>query len=133
LPKARNTIIKSSPSTARKAVQERWDNTQTKEDLENLVRAEQSRADQLLKNEISTAISQQGLVNQQRQHGAHKASAKLQSILTTFSSFLESYSGIVEVVKQASPQLGGVAYSMLSVFLMVSSISAKPKDFPEFP
>lgn len=37
-----------------------------------------------------------------------------------FSDFLESFSGIVEIVKAADQQYGGLAYGTLSVFLSVA-------------
>ncbi len=48
-----------------------------------------------------------------------KASRHVQNFATKFSGFLESYSGIVEVVKGADQQYGGLAYGTLSVFLIV--------------
>ena len=37
-----------------------------------------------------------------------------------FSSFLQAYSGIVEIMQAADQQYGGVAYSALSLLLIVS-------------
>lgn len=48
-----------------------------------------------------------------------KASQYAQSFVTKFSDFLESYSGIVEIVKGADQQYGGLAYGTLSLFLVV--------------
>jgi hypothetical protein len=44
----------------------------------------------------------------------------VQNFLTTFSRYLEAYSGVVEVVKSAGQPYGQVAYSTLSLFLIVS-------------
>ena len=49
-----------------------------------------------------------------------KTSKYTQNFATKFSGFLESYSGIVEVVKGADQQYGGLAYATLSLFLIVS-------------
>ncbi|KAL9035956.1 MAG: hypothetical protein Q9180_004576 [Flavoplaca navasiana] len=49
-----------------------------------------------------------------------KASKYTQNFTTKFSGFLESYSGIVEVVKGADQQYGGLAYGTMSLFLIVS-------------
>ncbi|KAL8647693.1 MAG: hypothetical protein Q9210_005402 [Variospora velana] len=49
-----------------------------------------------------------------------KASKYTQNFTTKFSGFLESYSGIVEVVKGADQQYGGLAYSTMSLFLIVA-------------
>lgn len=53
-----------------------------------------------------------------------KTSKHVQNFTTRFSQFLESYSGIVEVLKGADQQYGGVAYGTLSVFLVVRSNQA---------
>ena len=39
---------------------------------------------------------------------------------TNFSSFLQAYSGIIEIMNGADQQYGGVAYSALSLLLIVS-------------
>ena len=39
--------------------------------------------------------------------------------MTRFADFLEAYSGIVEIVKQADSQYGGLAYSTVSLLLLV--------------
>jgi len=50
----------------------------------------------------------------------HKGPGRfVQSFLTSFSSYLEAYSGIVEVVKNGGQPYGQVAYSTLSIFLIV--------------
>jgi len=52
----------------------------------------------------------------------HKGSGRfIQSFLTSFSNYLEAYSGIVEVVKNGGQSYGQVAYSTLSIFLIVCS------------
>jgi hypothetical protein len=54
-----------------------------------------------------------------RSSGVQKASTQLQSALRRFKQFLECYSGLVEIIKQADTQYGGLAYATLSVFLVV--------------
>lgn len=49
-----------------------------------------------------------------------KATTNIQSFLTTFADFLESFSGICEIVKGADQQYGGLAYGTLSVLLGVA-------------
>ena len=77
-----------------------------------------------LEDETSQALGQA-----QREHrswgikrstGGRKVGTGIQSFMTTFSEFLESYSGIVELVKAADNQYGGLAYGTLSLFLSVS-------------
>ena len=41
------------------------------------------------------------------------------SFAVNLSGFLQAYSGIVEIMKGADQQCGGVAYGTLSIFLMV--------------
>jgi hypothetical protein len=104
------------------------DTTRTKEELDQLVRKEKGIADKLLDNAVGTAVSQQELFDSKHQHGVGKVEAGLQSVITSFSSFLESYSGIVELMKDVNPQFGGIAYSILSVFLIVSDITTQKKE-----
>jgi hypothetical protein len=47
-------------------------------------------------------------------------SVKLQRFLTRMSEFLECYSGIVEILRCADMQYGGVAYGTISALLIVS-------------
>ena len=42
-----------------------------------------------------------------------------------FSSFLQAYSGIIEIMKGADQQYGGVAYSALSLLLIVGVFQGK--------
>lgn len=48
-----------------------------------------------------------------------KVSRNIQQFAAKFSGFLEAYSGIVEVVKGADQQYGGLAYGTLSLFFIV--------------
>jgi len=57
----------------------------------------------------------------QRRH--KKPGRHVQSFLTSFSSYLSAYSGIVEVVKNGGQAYGQVAYSTLSIFLIVRDSS----------
>ena len=57
-----------------------------------------------------------------RNTGVRKAGPSVQKFLVIFAGFLESYSGIVELVKAADNQYGGLAYGTLSLFLGVCII-----------
>ena len=57
----------------------------------------------------------------QRKTGLRKAGSSVQKFLNTFSAFLESFSGIVGIVKAAGNQYGGLAYSTLSILLKVGN------------
>jgi hypothetical protein len=48
-------------------------------------------------------------------------SVKVQGFLATMSEFLGCYSGIVEIVRCADQQYGGIAYGTISVLLIVST------------
>ena len=60
--------------------------------------------------------------NQQRIVKVGKAT---QTFASNFSSFLQAYSGIIEIMKGADQQYGGVAYSALSLLLIVRISSQK--------
>ena len=48
-----------------------------------------------------------------------KVGKTTQTFASNFSSFLQAYSGIIEIMKGADQQYGGVAYSALSLLLIV--------------
>ena len=52
-----------------------------------------------------------------------KVGKATQTFATNFSSFLQAYSGIIEIMKGADQQYGGVAYSALSLLLIVRTSS----------
>ena len=60
---------------------------------------------------------------QEQHHNSQKIVRKAgrQSVIfaNNFSSFLQAYSGVIEIMKGADQQYGGVAYSTLSLFLIV--------------
>ena len=60
---------------------------------------------------------------QEQHHNSQKIIRKVgkQTVVfaSNFSSFLHAYSGIIEIMKGADEQYGGVAYSTLSLLLIV--------------
>ena len=56
-----------------------------------------------------------------RKKGLRKLPTLLQTFMTRFADFLEAYSGIVEIIKQADSQYGGLAYSTVSLLLLVGA------------
>lgn len=50
-----------------------------------------------------------------------RAGSRAIRFATNFSSFLQAYSGIVEIIKGADQQYGGLAYGILSLTLIVSN------------
>jgi hypothetical protein len=96
-----------------------FETNKTKEQLSRLANAELDRA-HIVQSSWRT----------RRNTGLRKFPKKLQSFMTTFSDFLECYSGIVEIVKQADSQFGGLAYSTLSLLLIVrmSKVLSAPEQ-----
>lgn len=99
----------------------------SKEILARNIQAEEERARML----IQEADEKRHLVSQNREHGAGKAAFRLQRFLTCFSDFLNSYSGIVECVKAADNQFGGLAYGTLAIFLKVAATKQGRDDLLE--
>lgn len=85
-----------------------FETNETKEQLSGLASTELTRAQEV-----------QSSWRTRRNTGLRKFPKKLQSFMKTFSDFLACYSGIVEIVQQADNQFGGLAYSTLSLFLIV--------------
>lgn len=101
----------------------------TKEDIEN--RVIQLDAQVSSQDDDSSARSADALRmakerlaqwrSTRRSSTGRKIGTGFQGFLVTFSDFLESFSGIVEIVKAADQQYGGLAYGTLSVFLSVAA------------
>ena len=68
---------------------------------------------------LHKAFTSRSRWKEDRQRSSRKAGVALQRWLNAFAGFLESYSGIVEVVKAADQQYGGLAYGTLSILLGV--------------
>jgi len=54
-----------------------------------------------------------------RNRGLHQISTKLQKAMTGFKQYLTGYADAVNIVKQADSNFGGLAYSTISLFLVV--------------
>lgn len=80
--------------------------------------------EELLSNRLNEATGQRDkhASNQQKIVKVGKAT---QAFANNFSSFLQAYSGIVEIMKGADQQYGGVAYSALSLLLIVGGFHAQ--------
>lgn len=99
----------------------------TKEDVENRIVEMDAEVND---GEDVASTSEDALRNAQekfsqwrlarRSGTGRKIATGLQGFLVTFSDFLESFSGIVEIVKGADQQYGGLAYGTLSVLLTVA-------------
>ena len=96
----------------------------TKEDLE-------ARIDQLRKQvetELAHADASRRTLKDRRERGVHKLSVNIQGFLVDFSLFINGYSGIVEMVKAADNQFGGLAWGTLSVFLSIAARKQERED-----
>ena len=71
--------------------------------------------------ELESAQARNIAWSAKRKRGLRKLPTLLQTFITRFADFLEAYSGIVEIVKQADSQYGGLAYSTVSLLLLVSA------------
>lgn len=71
--------------------------------LESFLRSAQAKQ--------QTRMENQGILRQ--------SGGKAVAFANSFSKYLQAYSGIVEVVKSADQQYGGIAYGALSVLLIV--------------
>lgn len=96
----------------------------TKEDLQSQIDVLVGKPDALLTSQALDAMEMAGLAKGSWQADRHqspfrKAATVFQTSMTTFSRFLESFSGIVEIAKAADQQYGGLAYGTLSVMLCV--------------
>jgi hypothetical protein len=89
--------------------------TMSKEDLEGELMEEAAEA----MVELEIAKESRKTWARRRKTGARKLGASAQSFLSNASAFIASYSGIVELVKAADQQYGGLAYGTLSLFLSV--------------
>lgn len=92
----------------------------TKSDVLNQVTIELENAEAEAASAMQLADTQQRTWNDDRQSSRKSRAAKaFQEGMTTFAEFLESFSGVVEVVRVADDQYGGLAYGTLSVFVGV--------------
>ena len=58
-------------------------------------------------------------LDRKRDKGAHKFTGALQDSMVAFHDFLETFSGIVDIVSAADSQFGGVACATLSLLFVV--------------
>jgi len=72
----------------------------------------------LLSECLDDAQHQRGKI-QQNQKIMKRVGKKTVVFANNFSSFLQAYSGIVEIMKGTDQQYGGLAYSTLSLLLIV--------------
>lgn len=97
--------------------------TKSKNDVKKEIEFHKDKGDNDLAQEVAIAltfsVTQQDTWTKQREKGFRKIGANIQSVSITFAGFLEAYSGIVEIVKAADQQFGGLAYGTLSLLFSV--------------
>ncbi|KAI9767607.1 MAG: hypothetical protein M1839_004464 [Geoglossum umbratile] len=98
--------------------------TMSKEDLEGELMEEAAEA----MVELEIAKEYRKTWARRRKTGARKLGASAQSFLSNASAFIASYSGIVELVKAADQQYGGLAYGTLSLFLSVAVMKEQQEE-----
>ncbi|CZR62654.1 uncharacterized protein PAC_12551 [Phialocephala subalpina] len=110
-------------SKLKEMVEKLWDEAERKY-AKNKKRAEQLRqirgcdsVEEVLKHELNAYQQKIAAKNKTR---AGRAGEKLTQMCTYFSKFLESFSGIAEIVKGVNGLGGGVAYGGLSILLTVA-------------
>jgi hypothetical protein len=97
----------------------------TKLDVRNQVDLELEKAAAESMSAVQQADSKRKVWTDDRQSSKRKA---FQEGMTTFANFLEHFSGVVEVVKAADEQYGGLAYGTLSVFVSVFVNKTKKEE-----
>lgn len=93
------------------------------EEQRQLVRtADADSLTQLVAHNLNEAKGRQEKHRQNQQTIGKVGKATL-TFVNNFSGFLQAYSGIVEIMQAADQQYGGVAYSALSLLLIVGVFS----------
>ncbi|CAO2653297.1 Nn.00g027080.m01.CDS01 [Neocucurbitaria sp. VM-36] len=122
--KVANPDIDDQPTPDDLAVNTEDIYTMKKEDLDYQLDRLCRQVDTELENVRTSHVA----LKSQRARGVRKVSANAQGFLSDFSTFLTSYSGIVEIVKSADSQFGGLAWGTLSVFLSVAVLKQERED-----
>jgi hypothetical protein len=97
----------------------------TKLDVRNQVDLELEKAAAESVAAVQQANGKRKVWTDDRQSSKRKA---FQEGMATFANFLEHFSGVVEVVKAADEQYGGLAYGTLSVFVSVFVNKTKKEE-----
>ena len=79
--------------------------------------------------ELHGALTAQSKWEDSNAHGWGKAGASVQRFATTLAKFMETFSGVIEVMKNAGAPYGAVGYQSLSVLLIVAVNKSKNDDF----
>ena len=92
----------------------------TKLDVRNQVDLELEKAASEATSAVKQADTKWKAWTEHRQSSQEgRAGKAFQEGMTTFANFLENFSGVVEVVRAADEQYGGLAYGTLSIFVGV--------------
>ncbi|CAD6575977.1 MAG: hypothetical protein ASARMPREDX12_007665 [Alectoria sarmentosa] len=93
--------------------------TITMEELEFVKTADMDSLTRLLSDRLNEAEGRQEK-HAHTQHSIGRIGKAAVAFANHFSSFLQAYSGIIEIMEGADQQYGGVAYSALSLLLIVA-------------
>lgn len=96
--------------------------TITVEEQEFIKTADMDSLTRLLSDRLNEAEGRQEK-HAHNQHSIGKIGKAAVAFANHFSSFLQAYSGIIEIMEGADQQYGGVAYSALSLLLIVGVFS----------
>ncbi|KAI9764112.1 MAG: hypothetical protein M1840_008672 [Geoglossum simile] len=99
----------------------------TKEELGLLENADIGLLRELMAKCLSEANKQEEK-HRERKSPMRSVGRKTAAFMNNFSGFLESYSGIVEVMRFADNQYGGLAYGTLSLLLIVAVNKKRMED-----
>ena len=73
--------------------------------------------------ELLQAILEKDRLAVKREKLHKKFGKRIEVAVLGFKGFLEEFSGLADLIKQADSEFGGIAYSVLSTFLVVRKIS----------
>ena len=80
---------------------------------------------------LPVAADEKNKLDEKRGKGAKQISSEIQQFAKTFADFLGCYSQIVDIVKEADTQFGGVAIQTLSLLLVVGLRALPFQPSPE--
>ena len=110
------TAIEAQPT---QEFQRKMEKTIAVQEWEFVKTADRDALTQLLSDSLKEATGRREK-HAQNQQTIGKIGKGTVTFANNFSSFLQAYSGIVEIMQGADQQFGGVAYSALSLLLIVS-------------
>ena len=87
--------------------------------------------ERLVDEYLPAASNEMNKLDERRGKGGKHVSSEIQQFAKTFADFLGCYSQIVDIVKEADTQFGGVAIQTLSLLLVVGFRALPFQPSPE--